>query len=86
MDETFGERLARLRTAAGINQGVFAACVGVGQSQISMLEQGQREGMQVRSGTLLAMAEMLGVSMEFLLTGQARTRGHRSRARQETTG
>lgn len=70
MQETFGERLARLRKAAGLKQGDLADKIAVKQSLISMLESGKRQGGLVQSQTMLRMAEVLDVTVEYLLTGQ----------------
>lgn len=65
-----GVRIAALRKQAGLSQAELARRLQVSPSAIGMYEQGRREP----SGqTLVAMAELFGVSTDYLLTGQART-------------
>lgn len=65
-----GPRIAALRKAAGLNQQTLAARLGVSASAIGMYEQGRREP---SAQTLVAMAEVFGVSTDFLLTGRSQT-------------
>lgn len=66
-----GARIAALRKEKGLSQAELARRLKVSPSAIGMYEQGRREP----SGqTLVAMAELFGVSTDYLLTGQARTR------------
>lgn len=65
-----GPRIAALRKAAGLNQQTLAARLGVSASAIGMYEQGRREP---SAQTLVAMAEVFGVSTDFLLTGRSKT-------------
>lgn len=66
-----GARIAALRRAAGLNQAELARKLQVSPSTVGMYEQGRREP----SGEiLLAIARELGVSTDYLLSGQpART-------------
>ena len=73
MAENFGERLRRLRERAGLRQGKLAEIARAPQSLISMLERGVRDGDSVKGITLLLMAQALGVSVEYLLTGKRPT-------------
>jgi transcriptional regulator with XRE-family HTH domain len=70
MPETFGERLTRLRKAAGLAQGALATQAAMPQSLLSMLEHDTRDGLKLQLGTALALARVLGVSVEYLATGQ----------------
>ena len=81
--EAFGVRLARLRALRGLSQSALARQSGVGQALISMLEDGQRQGMHTQSRRLLALARRLGVSMEYLLCGYSAPRPGRKRAHAE---
>ena len=62
--ETFGQRLARLRDAAGLSQSAMARRIGVSQSAISQIEAGDRSPSY---GMLVQLAEALGVSMPYLV-------------------
>ena len=85
MPENFGERLRRLRDRAGLRQGQLATITRAPQSLISMLERGIREGDSVKGITLLLMAQALGVSVEYLLTGK-RAVEQRRQIREEREG
>lgn len=64
-----GHRIAALRRDAGLSQAELARKLRVSPSAIGMYEQGRREpGAEI----LIAMAEVFHVSVDFLLTGQAR--------------
>ena len=66
-----GPRIAALRREAGLSQAELAARLGVSPSAMGMYEQGRREP---AAELLVALARELGVSTDFLLTGQAVTR------------
>lgn len=66
--ETFPERLARLREAAGLKQHGLKRLSGVPQATIAMIESGKRT--DVAAGTLLGLSRALGVSMGFLFSGK----------------
>lgn len=70
VSKLLGPRIAALRKAAGLNQQTLAARLGVSASAIGMYEQGRREP---SAQTLVAMAEVFGVSTDFLLTGRSQT-------------
>lgn len=57
--ETFGDRLKRLRLAAGLERQQLADAAGVSRAAITMLENGQSKSM--KSPNLLRAAEALGV-------------------------
>lgn len=63
----FGARMATLRRAAGISQAQLAERLGVSPSAIGMYEQGRREP---SLDTLVAIADVLGVSLDLLIRGK----------------
>jgi transcriptional regulator with XRE-family HTH domain len=62
--ETFGERLARLRKAAGVSQATLAEAVGVSEGTVSKWE---RDEMTPRFDKIAAAARKIGVSVDQLL-------------------
>ena len=65
-----GPRIAVLRRQAGWSQGELARQLQISPSAVGMYEQGRREP---SVDTLVAIAEQLQVSTDFLLTGKIRT-------------
>jgi transcriptional regulator with XRE-family HTH domain len=66
--ETFGERLRRLREAAGFGLNEFAALVERDAGGISRIERGQRWSGKAPSGDDVAIfAHVLGVTTDYLL-------------------
>ena len=63
-----GARIAALRREAGLNQAELAERLQVSPSAIGMYEQGRRDP---SADTLVTMAQLFGVSVDYLLTGQA---------------
>ena len=63
-----GARIAALRREAGLNQAELAQRLQISPSAVGMYEQGRREP---SADTLVAMAQLFGVSVDYLLTGQA---------------
>ena len=63
-----GPRIAALRRAAGLSQGELAERLQVSTSAVGMYEQGRREP---SAETLVALARTFGVTVDYLLTGQA---------------
>ena len=61
-----GARIAALRRDAGLSQAELAARLGVSPSAMGMYEQGRREP---SAQLLVTLARELGVTTEFLLTG-----------------
>ena len=57
----FGKRLLGLREAAGLSQESLARDAGVSSTTVAKIEQGRTEPVW---GTVLALAEALGVSTE----------------------
>ena len=68
-----GARIAVLRRAAGWNQGELAHRLGVSPSAVGMYEQGRREP---SAATLVALARLFGVSVDYLLTGAPNPNEH----------
>ena len=62
-----GERIAQLRHEKGLSQATLAKALGLSASTIAMYEQGRREP---SVSILIALAAALGVTIDFLLTGQ----------------
>lgn len=63
-----GARIAALRREAGLNQAELARRLRISPSAVGMYEQGRREP---PLDTLVALARELGVTVDYLLTGQA---------------
>ena len=62
-----GARIAALRKAAGMSQKELAQRLKISASTMGMYEQGRREP---AVETLTAMAQVFGVSIDFLVTGK----------------
>lgn len=63
-----GERIAQLRQRKGLSQAKLATAVGLSASAIAMYEQGRREP---SVSIIIALADVLGVTIDYLLTGQS---------------
>ena len=61
-----GSRIALLRRKAGLSQSELARRLRISPSAVGMYEQGRREP---AVDVLLAMAQIFGVTMDYLLTG-----------------
>ena len=61
-------RIAALRRQKGLSQAQLANLLGVSPSAVGMYEQGRREP---SADTLVALSEVFGVSVDYLLTGRA---------------
>jgi len=61
-----GFRIAALRKQAGMNQAELARLLQVSPSAVGMYEQGRREP---SAQMLLTLAQIFGVSVDYLLTG-----------------
>lgn len=66
--ESLGDRIARLRRVKGWNQKELADRVGAKPSQISKYERG---AYLPRPDVLPKMGEVLGVSLDYLMTGRS---------------
>lgn len=62
-----GARIAALRRKMGMSQAELARHLKVSASAIGMYEQGRR---QPAADTLVALGEVFGVSVDYLLTGR----------------
>lgn len=62
-----GARIAALRRRAGMSQAELARQLKVSASAIGMYEQGRR---QPAADTLVALGDVFGVSVDYLLTGR----------------
>ena len=62
-----GPRIAALRRERGLSQSELAKRIQVSPSALGMYEQGRREP---SADTMVALADSLGVTTDFLLTGR----------------
>ncbi len=62
-----GEQIASLRKAAGMSQAQLASRLKISSSAVGMYEQGRREP---SIETLVAIAELFHVTIDFLVTGK----------------
>ena len=65
--DSFGQRLAHLRRNRGWKQAALASRIGVTVQQLSKYERGAHEP---KLSVLLRMAEVLGRSLDYLVTGR----------------
>ncbi len=65
-----GARIAALRRRAGFSQAELAERLRISASAVGMYEQGRREP---AADILVALAEIFGVSVDYLLTGRPGT-------------
>ena len=70
-----GQRIAALRRDAGMSQAALAGKLQVSASAVGMYEQGRREP---DGETLVQLAQIFGVSTDYLLTGSCRDPGEQS--------
>ena len=68
----FGQRLAELRKGAGFSQAQLGEKLGFSQRAIASWE--MRETTSLRPDQITRLAEVLNVSVEFLITGKEQTR------------
>lgn len=64
-----GPRIAALRRASSMSQAELARQLQISPSAVGMYEQGRREP---SADMLVAMAQLFGVSTDYLLTGSCR--------------
>ena len=62
-----GVRITALRRAKGWSQGELAKRLRISPSTVGMYEQGRREP---STAVLMAMSELFGVTVDYLLTGK----------------
>lgn len=62
-----GERIKAKRMELGMSQSVLAEKVGISRVQISNLERGESKNMHGR--TAMAIAQVLGITMDYLFFG-----------------
>ena len=72
-----GARIAQLRRGAGLSQAELARRLRVSPSAVGMYEQGRREP---AVDILIAMADIFGVTIDYLLTGKDRSAGEQQTA------
>ena len=65
-----GRRIGALRRERGLSQAQLAARLGISASAMGMYEQGRREP---SAEMLVALARQLGVTTDYLLTGEITT-------------
>jgi transcriptional regulator with XRE-family HTH domain len=65
--ETIGGRLTKARTEKGLSQADLATAAGLDRGAIRLIENGGRKNPQVQ--TIGALARVLGVSTDWLITG-----------------
>ena len=65
-----GMRIASLRQGRGLSQAELAHRLNISASAVGMYEQGRREP---SVDTLIALAQVFGVSLDYLLSGQPDT-------------
>ena len=65
-----GARIAALRRQAGFSQAELARKLSISASAVGMYEQGRREP---SADLLVALGEVFGVSVDYLLTGRPGT-------------
>ncbi len=66
-----GRRIGALRRERGLSQAELARQLGISTSAMGMYEQGRREP---SAATLVALSRTLGVTTDFLLTGELAAR------------
>ncbi len=65
--KTIGERIFEARKMSGLSAALLGEKAGLSKAIVSMLEGGQRENPHVN--TVSAIAKVLGVSVEWLISG-----------------
>lgn len=73
MNESIGDRIKRLRLIKGMTQQEIADIAGVSRAAVTQWESGVAKGL--RPENLLPVAKVLGVSVEYLVTGDDKTPG-----------
>lgn len=70
---TIGQRIVNLREEKGLSQIELATLVKINRSVMNRIERGLRA---VRDDELVAIANCLGVSTDYILTGRVLDGGH----------
>lgn len=68
---TIGERLREARLLGELSARELSGLAGVAAGHVALLESGERE--HPRSDTLVALARVLGVSLDWLVSGNGET-------------
>jgi len=66
MPQDLGHRLAMTRHARKMSQGQVAEAAGISQKHLSQVERGHVPFLSLSSGTLVKLADCLGVSLDWL--------------------
>lgn len=77
----FGKRLRQLRKEKGLTQAELAKLLSIGESTVSFYESGKR---QPDYETLIRLAEVFNVSVDYLLGRTEHKQGHISDAKVKT--
>ena len=77
--DMLGARIAALRRQLGMSQAELASALRISPSAVGMYEQGRREP---SAQMLVAMAELFGVTTDYLLTGKCISTQEQQAARQ----
>jgi len=77
----FGKRLRQLRKEKGLTQAELAKLLSIGESTVSFYESGKR---QPDYETLIRLAEVFNVSVDYLLGRTEHKQGHISDAKGKT--
>lgn len=80
-EESLGQRIRRLRRRKGLSVDKFSKLADVSKNQVTQIETGVTR--QLRSDTLSRYAEVLGVSVEYILTGLTPSRASSARTAEE---
>jgi transcriptional regulator with XRE-family HTH domain len=80
-DETFGQRVKRLRLAAGLSQSGLARAVGIPVDTVQNWETGRRAGPRLETAVTVAAA--LGVTLDELAGPPPKKKPRKKRKSQE---
>ena len=72
MPETLGDRIRMHRARLRLSQSALGGKVGLSTNGISLIERGE---VDPRASIVRAIADVLGVSTDYLLKGKQQTRG-----------
>ena len=68
--ETIGQRIKRIREAAGVSQQYIAGKVGVSRVAVTKWESGLTSNLKLDN--LMALCKLLDISVEYLIYGEAK--------------